>query len=84
MEKEQNLQEPLKQALNIPVVIGSCWEIATKKRGFIYVDEECGNKAKIEIEYTLNGKLVRKKLCMKHYKSVTAWLDRIKVSYNCL
>ena len=65
-------------------VIGSCCEIATKKRGFIYVDEECGNKAKIEVEYTLNGKLVRKQLCMKHYKSVTAWLDRINVSYNCL
>ena len=71
-------------ALNKPAVIGSCCEIATKKRGFIYVDEECGNKAKIEIEYTLNGKLVRKQLCMKHYKSVTAWLDRINVSYNCL
>ena len=65
-------------------VISSCCEVATKKRGFIYVDEECGNKAKIEIEYTLNNKYVKKQLCMKHYKSVTAWLDRIKVSYNCL
>lgn len=65
-------------------VIGSCCEIVSKKRGFIYVDEECGNRAKIEIEYTLNNKHTQKKLCMKHFKSVTAWLDRIKVSYNCL
>jgi hypothetical protein len=65
-------------------VIGSCCEIASKKRGFIYVDEECGNRAKMEIEYMLNNKHTKKKLCMKHYKSVTAWLDRIGVSYNCL
>ena len=63
-------------------VMGSCCEITTKKCGFIYVDEECGNKAKNEVEYTLNGKLVRKQLCMRHYKSVTAWLDRINVSYK--
>lgn len=62
---------------------GSCCEIATKKRGFIYFDEECGNRAKIEIEYILNNKVVRKKLCLKHFKSVTDWLCRIKVSYNC-
>ena len=81
-----NLNEQQKPQLNIGAVIGSCCEIATKKikELRIYVDEECGNNAKKEIEYTLNGKLVRKKLCMKHYKSVTAWLDRIKVPYNCL
>jgi len=44
-------------------IIGSCCEIASKKRGFIYVDEECGNRAKIEIEYTLNNKHTQKKLC---------------------
>lgn len=82
--EEQNLDNAHTTQLNIPAVIGSCCEIATKKRGFIYVDEECGNKAKIEIEYMLNNKYVKKQLCIKHFKSVTAWLDRIKVSYNCL
>jgi hypothetical protein len=76
--------EELKPASCQTAVIGSCCEVASKKRGFIYVDEECGNRAKIEIEYTLNNKYTKKKLCLKHFKSVTAWLDRIGVSYNCL
>lgn len=46
-------------------VMGSCCEFATKKRGFIYVDEECGNKAKIRI----------KKRAMKVYKK-QVWLNR--------
>lgn len=81
-----SLGHKCKKDENLPIynVIGSCCEIASKKRGFIYVDEECGNKAKIEIEYTLNNRVVRKQLCLKHFNSVTAWLDRIKVSYNCL
>lgn len=60
-----------------------CNETTTKKikELRIYANEECGNKAKFEIEYTLNGKLTRKKLCKRHYTSVTSWLERIKVSF---
>jgi hypothetical protein len=39
--KNDNLKT---ENLNISAIIGSCCEIATKKRGFIYVDEECGYK----------------------------------------
>lgn len=85
---EQSNEQAENKPCAIHGVIGSCSQIATKLKKVgstgIYSDEECGNKAKIEIEYTLNNKLVNKKLCMKHYKSVTKWLDRIKVSYNCL
>lgn len=62
--------------------MNNCCEIARKKRGFIYVNEECGNKANYTITYMLNGKLTIKTLCKRHLKSVTAWLERIKITYN--
>lgn len=59
----------------------SCVEIVSKKRRWIYSDEECGKKAKHLVEYTLNGKETSKSLCGVHLKSVTSWLERIRVPY---
>lgn len=60
-----------------------CSEIVEKKKKFIYVNEECGNKASFEIKYTLfNNQQAHKTLCKRHYKSVTAWLNRIGCEYS--
>ena len=67
------------------IVLGSCTEICEKKseRAYRYYDEECGRKAYYHITYMLsNGKSYNKLLCNRHLKSVTAWLDRIKVPYK--
>jgi len=62
----------------------TCNQMAQKKNKFIYYDEECGNQAKAEIEYTLNDKLIRKNLCLRHVKSITSRLDIMKVTYSLI
>ena len=47
MKKEQNLQEPQKQALNIPVV-SRCFTIEDMKEAFIY-----GRKSEFSYQYKL-------------------------------
>ncbi len=67
------------------IVLGSCSEICEKKgiRAYKYYDEECGCKAYHHITYTLsNNKSYDKLLCNRHFKSVTSWLDRIKIQYQ--
>ena len=59
-----------------------CYALTEKRKRLFYVTEECGNKAKIEIEYTHNNKLIRRNLCKRHFNSVTKWLKIIKVSYT--
>ena len=71
-----------KKTKRIPM--NNCCEIATKKMGFIYVDEECDNKASYTVTYILNNKLTIKTLCKKHFKLVKTWLERIKITYNCV
>lgn len=46
-----------------------CNQLATKKKKFIYIDEECNCKAIVKIEYLLNNKNVEKKLCKRHLKT---------------
>jgi len=66
--------------------VEKCNQVVSKKitNVLVYlIDEECGCNAKFEIEYTLhNGILVNKKVCKRHFKSNTSWLDRIKVKYT--
>jgi hypothetical protein len=61
-----------------------CVEISTKKVGHILFNEPCGCTAKIEIEYDLGRGVVNKTLCMRHYKSVTSWLSKIKTEHKVI
>ena len=58
-----------------------CNQVATKKRTFIYIDEECGCNASVKIEYILNDKKVEKTLCKRHFKSNATWLNKIGVPF---
>lgn len=71
-----------------------CSEIATKKRKSgihpespsMYVYERCGCRASYAIRYNcpMADRSIVKTLCKRHYKSVVAWLDRIKVEHEIL
>lgn len=62
-------------------VMESCVELTEKKKRFYYITDKCGCKSKYGIQYELNGKIVKKTLCGRHFKSVTSWLEKINVKY---
>jgi hypothetical protein len=61
--------------------MAKCNQISTKKRKFIYTDEECGCNASVNIEYILNNRKVQKNLCKRHFKSNVSWLEKIQVPF---
>jgi len=58
-----------------------CNQLIEKRKGLIYIEDECQCKASFKIEYVLNRKKVEKILCKRHLKSNENWLNRIQVIF---
>ena len=63
------------------MLVKKCTKITEKRKGLIFITEECGNNAKNKIQYKLNDQLIVSYLCGTHSNYIIKWLDRIKIKY---